>query len=188
MDNDLTGQLTDAMDGAPVPFFVDGEAFTIRQPSPEEYDDAMAIQSITRKRALALPEIAELQSVPCSDRERAIFEGMIEAAERLYEETEDDAAGTAIAERINRLREQMEKRTLAEEVASERAILARDRYLCQRLLADKNGKALLDPKSPTFAKKWAKLSLSVKDAARPAIWTALALVQNVPFSWDQLRD
>lgn len=184
---ETTGQLTAVVNADLVPFFVDGEILTIRQPTTEEYDDAMAVQSIVRKRALALPEIAELKAVPCSDRERATFEGMIAAAETLYDETEDGQAQAAIAERINSLREQLERRTLAEELAAERAILARDRYLTQRLLCDKDGKQVLDPRSKSFVEQWERLPLSVKNEARTAVWTALAMVQNVPFSWDRLR-
>jgi hypothetical protein len=181
-------QNTALIDADLIPFVVDGEIFTIRQPSPEEYDDAMAIESITRKRVMALPEIAELKSLPCSDGELATWEAMIASAQALRDQTEDETAQAAIAERITRLQERMLNRTLADEVAFERASLARDRYLTQRLLCDKNGKQLLDPKAKNFPEKWTRLPLSVKNAARQPIWTALAMVQNVPFSWDLLRD
>ena len=184
-DNELT--LADVMDGGPIPFWVDSQQFFIRQPTTEEYDDALTVQTITRKRLLALPEFAEMKDTPCSDAERAVFLSMIEAAETAFETTEDEAARDAMAERIASLQRQLENRTLADEMATDRAMLARDRFLCQRLLCGADGKPLLNPKARNFSEKWELVPLSVKDAARPAIWTAVAMVQQAPFSLDRLR-
>lgn len=184
-DNELT--LADVMDGEPIPFWVDGKQFFIRQPTTEEYDDALTVQTITRKRLLALPEFAEMKGLPCSDTERAVYQAMIEASEAAFEATEDEAARDAMAERIAGLQQQLENRTLADEMATDRAMLARDRFLCQRLLCGADGKQLLNPKAKNFAERWERVPLTVKDAARPAIWTAVAMVQQAPFSLDRLR-
>lgn len=184
---DLTGQLTAAINADLVPFAVDGAVLCIRQPTTEEYDDALALQSIVYKRALATPEIADLKELPCSDTEQATLQAMLDAARQMYDETDDEAAQSALVERIDRLQNQIATRTLAEEVAANRAILARDRYLTQRLLCDADGKPVFNLKAASFKADWERLPRSVKDEARPAIWQVLAMVQNVPFSWELLR-
>lgn len=179
--------LSDVIDGEPLPFWVDGQQFFIRQPSTEEYDDALTIQTITRKRLLALPEFAEMKDIPCSDAERQTYEDMISASESALETVEDETVREAMVERITGLQRMLDKRSLADEIATDRAMLARDRYLCQRLLLGPDGKPLLHPKDKNFAEKWERVPLTVKDAARVHIWTAVAMVQNAPFSLDRLR-
>jgi hypothetical protein len=175
------------MNGQPVPFEVDGQAFQVRQPTSEEYDDALNLQRLVYRTALAQPHIKALKQYQCTEAERANYERLIEriAADREASENEDKRAELA-AERAN-LIEDLATRTLAEETASEQAILKRDRYLVGLLLCDADGEPVFDTSAKNFAAQWERLALRVKDAARPAIWIALGMVREAPFSWDLLR-
>jgi len=182
MDNKVT--LTDAVGNEMLSFEVDGKQFYVRQPTPEEYDDAMALQSLVYRKTLAAPHIKDVADVPCSDGERAIFQAMIDDAQRRFDESEDEVAKQSLAQELARLQTELEGRTLAEETASDTAALKRDRWLCARLLCDANGKSLFDTASKDFEKRWNKLPVRIKNEVRPLIWRALALVREAPFSLD----
>jgi hypothetical protein len=180
--------LTDVLDGGGTPFEVSGVSFSIRPPAPEEYDDAMNLQTLVYRRSMAAPEIKELADVPCSDEEQLSYAMMIANAEARFKEAEEgseikrDAANT-----ISFLKRQIASRTLAEELSQDRATLARDRWLCMRLLCDGKGEQLLDPKDPELATKWATISPVIRDAARQSIWAELGKARNAPFSLETLR-
>lgn len=188
MDDPQATNLADVLDGKGTPFTVDGATFLIRPPTTEEYDDAMAMERLVQKRWLADPALAPMKAEPCSDEERRVYQRMIDATERQFYEAED---GTALkdnlADRLASLQSALEGRTLAEELAGERSLLARDRYLTQRLLCDEKGKPVFDLRAPDFPERWEALPLRVKNAARPAIWVALGQVRQAPFSWETLR-
>jgi hypothetical protein len=113
---------------------------------------------------------------------------MIDAAERQFNEAGDGSPEKeGLADRLAALQRAIEKRSLADEMAGDRALLARDRYLTQRLLCDEHGKQALNPRAVDFPEQWERLPLKVKNAARPAIWTALGQVRQAPFSWEKLR-
>lgn len=188
MDDPQATTLADVLEGKGVPFVLDGATFLIRPPTTDEYDDAMAMERLVQRRWLNDPVIAAMKSEPCSDAERALYERMIESANRQFEEAADGSAEKdALADRVISLQRTLETRTLADELAGERALLARDRYLCQRLLCDEHGRQLLDPTSKDFPAQWEELALRVKNAARPAIWVALGQVRQAPFSLEKLR-
>ena len=180
--------LADIMDGKGAPFAVDGVSLCIRPPTTEEYDDALAIERMVVKRWLNDPALQALKAEPCSAGERAMYEAMIAGTDVRFQEAEDGTPEKdALLGQIAALQRTLDKRTLADEVASERAVLARDRYLTQRLLTDEAGKALFDTRLASFAEAWEKLPLSVKNAARPAVWLVLGQVRQAPFSSDRLR-
>lgn len=188
MDDPQDTSLADILDGKGAPFTVDGASFLIRPPTTEEYDDAMAIERMVKKRWLGDPALARLKDEPCSEEERASYLGMIAATDKEFQEAEDGSATkNALLDRIASLQRALEKRTMLDEVATERAILARDRYLVQRLLVDGAGKPVLDPRSPDFPEQWERLPLKVKNGARPAVWRVLGQVRQAPFSWELLR-
>jgi hypothetical protein len=187
-DDPQANSLADILDGKGVPFVVDGATFLIRPPTTEEYDDAIAMERLMQKRWLSDPALASLKDEPCSDEERRTYQVMIDAAERQFTEAADGSQEKQnLAERLASLQRTIEKRTLAEELAGDRALLARDRYLTQRLLCDEHGKQILNPRAADFPEQWEGLPLKVKNAARPAIWTALGQVRQAPFSWEKLR-
>ncbi len=174
--------LSDVIEGRGVPFVVDGRVFLIRQPTTEEYDDATWVQNITRRRALTMPEVAALKDQPISDAERELFERMIASAEEAFAVAEEGSPQKrALAERVAALRRVLETRTLADEVAEERAILARDRYLALRLICDETGKQLFDPNDPQSRARWERAPTRLKDAARRAIWEMLQAIEALPF-------
>ena len=70
----------------------------------------------------------------------------------------------------------------ADELASRRAAMIRDRWLVARLLRDADGEPLFDPNDEVSARefqsaKWQR----VKDAARPVVWRVLGIIRTVPF-------
>ncbi|HNU04161.1 MAG TPA: hypothetical protein PKL67_08400 [Anaerolineae bacterium] len=190
MSDEQRGQVSDALAGKGTPFEVDGVSFLIRPPTTEEYDDAEALGKLVRLRTLRLPFIAEVASEPCTDQERAIYESMIAAAEERFQQAEDGSAvKDALARRIADLQRQIDRRTLADEMADERATLARDRWLCMRLLCDDQGRQAvpLDSKPAVAEALWEAIPIAVKNQARPAIWNEVRKVREAPFSWEQLR-
>ena len=183
-----TGDLTAIAAAQLQHFEIDGEKFQIRQPTTEEYDEALSLQRVVYRRTLAQPHIKALADIPCTDDERSIYQGMLNNLEAEFAGLEESAKKRDLAREIARLQEELDDRTLAEETASERAVLARDRWLCARLLCGADGAAVLPPTTtPDAAPAWERLPLAVKDAARPAIWYVLTLVREAPFSWATLR-
>jgi hypothetical protein len=180
--------LSAVMQGDLFPFEVEGETFQMRQPTTEEYDDALNLQRLVYRQALAQPHIAALKEYPCTDAERANYERLLERIEADQEAAADDQAkrDELEAEKLGLLAD-LETRTLAEETASEQAILKRDRWLTARLLCDAEGNPVFQPNSKDFATQWERLSLKVKDTARPAVWIVLGMVREAPFSWATLR-
>src|SRR5512136_655492 len=79
------------MQGDMFPFEVDGVTFQIRQPTTEEYDDALNLQRLVYRSALAQPHIAALKEYPCTEAERANYERLLEriAADQEEAETEE---------------------------------------------------------------------------------------------------
>lgn len=176
--------LSDVLLGLGLPFDVDGKTFYLRAPSPEEYDDAMSLQAAVRKRALATPEIAEMRELPASDSAALLVDGAIAQAETELAELadEDDAKRDVLTRRLDGLKQMREGRTLADEIAEERGILARDRWLALRLLSDETGKPLV-PLSMVRRDSWAQIPLRVRDAARPVLWELLGTINDLPFGW-----
>jgi hypothetical protein len=179
--------LSAVMQGDTFPFEVDGVQFQVRQPTTEEYDDALNLQRLVYRTALAQPHIAALKEYPCTDAERANYERLLERIEADQEAAESPEKKDELeAEKVGLLAD-LESRTLAEETASEQAILKRDRWLTARLLCDAEGEPVFKPNSRDFATQWERLSLKIKDTARPAIWIVLGMVREAPFSWATLR-
>jgi hypothetical protein len=189
MADDVPEQrLTDIIEAVGMHFEVDGIGFSIRQPTTEEYDDAIALQRLVYRRTLALPAVKALEDEPCSDGEVERYKAMIATTQRSFEEAEPGSAyKDSLAEDVARLMRDLDGRTLAQEIASERAVIARDRWLCARLLCNGDGKPVFKTNDKGFPEEWERLPLRVKDASRPAIWTALGLVSTAPFSWAALR-
>lgn len=167
-------------------FEADGALYWIDQPTTEEYDDAMAIEQMVMAHWRGQPEMAALAEQPVSDGERSLYRSLIEDANRRASEARPGSATQQAAqEEAGRLQRTLAERSLADEVAGRRALLARDRYLCQRLLCDADGQRLLDWRTPGGARQsaaaWERISLRVKNAARPAIWRVIAGVRAAPF-------
>lgn len=177
--------LTDAVGNPLLPLDVEDKHYFIRQPAPEEYDDASNLQTFTYRKTLTLPHIQDVADTPCSAGERALFERIIADTQARFDALDPETQGAqkqALAEELARLQMTLDGRTLAQETAWDQAILARDRWLTMRLLCDEHGKPYFDTRAKDFPAKWAKLPLKVKDAARPVIWHAWALVSEAPFS------
>lgn len=182
---DTEHKLTDAIGRPLLPFDVDGQLFHVRQPMPEEYDDGEMLKTLAYQKTLKQDYVQDVAAVPCSDGEKALFERVISDTQARFDalgDVENAALKDQLAAEIARLRNDITDRTLAEEFASDKATLARDRWLTMRLLLDENGKAIFDLAAKDFPEKWAKFPIKVKDAARVFIWHALSLVREAPFS------
>lgn len=183
----MSMDVSDLLSGRGLSVEVGGRTFWVRPPTPEEYDDALHLQNVVRKRLLQTPEIAELRSLPPSDEARATLLQAIADAEREYEALEaTDPERELLARRLAALRTLQEKRTLADEVAEERAILARDRWLTLRLLTDEQGQPIVPPEQ-IARDSWHRLPLAVREAARPLIWIMLRMIEELPFGSAQPR-
>jgi hypothetical protein len=180
---DAPATLTEIVNGAPVPFVVDGVSFAIRQPEPEEYDDAQSLYDLWYAKAMSDPRMAELKNQPCSDGERESLESLANLAEEAAKQpgVKPEKAKELLGQ-AQRLHKSAATRTYAEELAHDKALRSRDRWLTIRLLLDGQGNQVFDEAAPDFKAKWAAPGmLKVKEAARRAIWRALDLVENAPF-------
>lgn len=182
MPDDLT--LTDLATGAPLPFMAAGQTYQIRQPSPEEYDDARAVQQAYLRLWHARPEVQAIQDLPPSPQEVATYERAAQqAADQAALAEPGSLKQRAMQDRAAFYRATLAHWTAADEVAGDRALLARDRWLTMRLLQTERGQPVLNLRAPAaeVERAWAALPLEVKDAARPVIWRALAGVEAAPF-------
>lgn len=185
MDNPLAT----IANGTPLQFEADGKVFQFRQPRTEEYDDALALEGLVRRRVMAMPELQSLKEKPCSDMERMTIERLIEMATAELDEAEPGSLhATTLGERLGLYRRLLDNRTLADEIANERAILARDRWLTIHLLCDEHGRQLFDPDDVQSMAAWEKVPIRIKDAARPLVWEVLRLVVDAPFDWAMLPE
>lgn len=66
------------------------------------------------------------------------------------------------------------------EVSSVRAILARDRYLAFTLFCDKEGNRVFNPSLPEDVQRWDQVPVSLKDAARLAVWDMVRDINDIP--------
>jgi len=169
------------LSGAPLPFAVGGQRFYIRQPYDHEIDDARAVQKAYELLWRSRPEVRALEDVPADAAELAGFDRAIAAAKDLLKAAEGPAA-EALKRRISALKRRREAWSAADQVATDRGLLARDRWLLPRLLLNQDGDPVADPQAPEFADVWQRVPLAVKDGARPGIWQALRLVEDVRFT------
>lgn len=171
--------LADLLLGKGLPFEVDGVQFYLRQPTTEEYDDAMMLADLVRTSFLASPEMVELRRQPASDELLALVGELREKAKKAATQEEKI--------QLIRQAEELGKRTLADELAGRQASLKRDRYLTARLLCDADGKALCDTTTPEGVEAWERVPLRVKEAARPVIWKMITVMESLPFGWERQR-
>lgn len=175
--------ITRALQGEPIWFDVDGTRWGIRHPSTEEYDDAVNIQNIVRRRTLLAYEVQELHGQPCSDDERATFEALIRATQdRIKSSAHGSLEQRNLLARLARLQKMLAERTLADEIADERALVARDRYLTMRLLVDEHGQQVFNIYDPSVKVAWDKFPMKVKNAARSAVWLVMQIIENIPLA------
>ena len=128
-----------------------------------------------------------MRELPASDDAATLVGDAITQTEQELAEAEagaDDERAEVLTRRLEGLRGMNDNRSLADEIAEERAILACDRWLTLRLLCDENGKPVVPPNKIT-KDSWALLPLRVRNEARPLIWTILSIVNDLPFGWAQ---
>lgn len=169
----------------PIRFSAGGQAWAVRQPTCEERDDARSIYRLYEALWAARPEVQALIAVKPSAEELTVFDNTITAAQELLAQAEHPAAQAALQRRIVALQRQKQTWTRAQELTAERAALARDRWLTIRLLLEPTAaggwRPVFDPQDPADAEKWEAFDETVRDAARPALWAALRLVEDGRF-------
>lgn len=166
----MTMTVEEIVAGTPVWFEYGGKRYQIVQPTVEQYDDAQIVQSASESLWRKRPEIVEVAEAPCSDEERAIFSLSIKRIEDQIANLPDDRQDEIITLRNRKaamLRE-IEERTLADELVSDRALLARDRYLTKVLLRDEHGNR-------------PEITLGLANAARQHVWKVIAAIDSIPF-------
>lgn len=173
--------LSDVVMGQPLP--VPGTDLLLRWPTPEEYDDAAFMETMHRKKLLADPLLEDLKQQPCSENERVLYEGLIRAMEEGVKQSDDPEQRQLFIDRLAGLRRILENRTLADELASDRAILVRDRWLTQKLLCNADGSPYFSPSLAEAERleRWRVLAQKVKDSARPVLWRMIMAIENAPF-------
>lgn len=179
--------LADTLSPGPVSFEVGGRTYYVRPPTPEEYDEAITIFEIAKKRALASTELADLKDAPMSDEEKETYKMAVEMTTERLKEVE---AGTPEEERLlttrARLMEIIETTSLAEELAAKRAVIKRDRWLTMRLLCRRNGSSIFDTNDPKSVEKFqTQVSPAIRQAAREHVVALLQGITDLPFDWDQ---
>lgn len=161
-----------------IEFEYDGQLFSIRQPTTEEYDDALMIEETVRQDVLTSGLLADLKDKPGA--QSSALADMLEA------EAEAETSPPKKRQLLDRA-ERLRRNDSAQEIANLRAHLARDRWLVARLLCDADGNQLIDPETTAGAAAWERLPMGLKDAARPAVWEVLEAVHTLPFDWALLR-
>jgi len=172
------------LSGEMIPFEANGTKYWIRQPLTEDLDEAEFIQRLIEKRTLLRPEVAELCAYPCTPEARTGFEFEIQKLETLYRDLDPKEVQrlSNLARRIADFRRRVESYNLGQELADERSILARDRFLCIILLCNEAGSQVIgDTSTKEGLQQWEDLDRSVKERARPAIWKVMRLVDELPF-------
>lgn len=185
MAEDTTGMLSDIYGRNLIPFEVEGQKFFVRQPTPDEYDDGEALKTLTYNKVIQQDYVQEVANLPCSQGEKALFQLVLKDTKERFDrlgDAENAFLKEQLAREMARLESDIASRTLAEEYASDKATLVRDRWLTMRLLCREDGRPVFNLLAKDFATRWALLSVKIKDAARPAIWRALQLVREAPFS------
>lgn len=162
------------LDGGGISFEFSGALFTIRQPTTEEYDDALAVEEIARQSVLNSDAIVDLKGKP------GALSSML--ADDIEAEAESEPSLPQKRKLLDKA-ERLRKNDGAQEIANQRAHLARDRWLAARLLCDSEGVQLVDPDTADGIVAWERLPMGLKNTARPYIWQMLEAINTLPFGW-----
>lgn len=185
LDDLASPDIPQVVSGEPIPFEVGGRTFYIRQPRTDEIDESSFVQDVVRATALQREEVEYFKTFPCSEDCRQSFEEEIKILDLLFRRLDPKSETTrrqAISQRIVALQTRLSKYTRADEFADGYAALCRDRYLAFVLLCDSEGRQMFtDPSNSDQVTVWEMIPLPIKDAARPAIWRALRLIEDLPF-------
>jgi uncharacterized protein (DUF2236 family) len=129
------------------------------------------------------PALAALADQPSSPEDRASFQSYLDELRERLALIEDPAQQAELQREINALEGLLRNRTLAHELADEKAVLARDRWLAGILLEvwDEDSQAFL------ALDLGQSLPIDLLDQARPAIWRVLQQVRLAPFNLARLR-
>lgn len=170
-----------ALAGKGVPFELEGRRFLIRQPAPEEYDDAMWQYRVARRLALAVANATGLASitVPLPD-----VQAVIDVMQAAIDATPSEEERANLRERLALFRRQARSMTMAEASANERANDAQMRRLIALLLCYEDGSQVIeDPDGEDGERQFALLPLPLLRAARTAVQEMLDALERLPFGW-----
>lgn len=176
----LALSLSQALAGRGVAFRVGDHHFVIRQPTPDEYDDAIWTYRVARRLALAQAQQMGLSAldVPPPDLAAAVA-----TLQRERDASPDDEERKALDERLRALRRIAETLTLAEVSANERANDAQMRRLVYLLLCYEDGSQVIDaPDTQAGDQQFGLLPLPVVRAAKAATQEMLDAIERLPFA------
>lgn len=168
----MTDHLSEWLHGKGIPFQVDGVAFSIRQPTTEEYDDAISLAQLTKVAVELSDQMADVRGKPVPDLER-----LADELERMAQDETNLPKQLDYMDRAKRLRAW----TVDQYLAQQRAVLARDRWLTARLLCNAEGEQMFDTTTAAGVAAWERLPLRVKNAAMPHVRTMLGVIEELPF-------
>ena len=170
-----------ALAGKGIPFELDGRRFLIRQPAPEEYDDAIWQYRVVRRLALAAAQgmgLAAL-SVPLPE-----VQTVIDSLQSAIDASPDEDEQKALKDRLAAFRKLARNMTMAEVSANERANDAQMRRLVSLLLCYEDGQPVIpEPDTPDGERAFALLPLPLLRAAKTAVQEMLDAIERLPFEW-----
>lgn len=175
----------------PLPCPLDGmqdRPWFVRQPDDWVYDAAQAVYDAKKALTLALPDVAEVRSLPPSDgwvqrQERARIDaqrrlGELDEQKRVTPLTmEDDLERRNLISYLALLLSPKEF-TRADEIANRVARDQRDWYLMQKLIVDDRDQLLFDLRTEDGRRRWHVLGRSFREQLSPYITTVLSWVQT----------
>lgn len=175
--------LSEVTAGGPLAFPVGSKTYYVAQPTCEEYDDAQYLYERAYAKAMADPDIKALKAEPCSDDERAMYEGLAALKEaqagKLPEGATDERK--ALLDEAERLRAMAATRTAAEELAHDRARRVKDRWLALHLLCDAAGNRTYDPNGAADIARFGRFWMRTAKELEPVVWQVLRIVETAPF-------
>ena len=169
-----------------IKFDISGHKLSVRQPTAVEYD--LALLTEQRKRAeFSLDEnFSKFASAPCSPAEREMLTRLHEMSIEDANNLDDADAKREALERAESYKRAIENRTMADELASDSAVLARDYFLAIRLLCTEDGEQIFDPQDAESVKDFDQIWVLHRESIRPRIWEAIRLIAEAPLDWGRI--
>ena len=160
--------------GEPLPLELFGRAFTLRQPSPNEYDMVRAIEAAAYHSELERLRDAGLDVFAVSD-DMAMFRRLqIEATKAQIEREDDPDELRELEDRLSNI-ERPDTRNRAEELASNHGRRVRDRWIFEHCLLDGDGRPLrLEDRAEIMRYP------AAFEAARQDIWRIVEIMVTAP--------
>jgi len=160
--------------GDPLPFKNGGRSFSLRQPSPAEYDMMRAIEAAAYHTELERLRDMGLDVYAVSDDAAMWRRLQIEALKAQIEREDDPDELRELEERLHNI-EGPDTRNRAEELATNHSRRVRDRWVFSACLMDENGKPL-DINDKAEIMRYPEFF----ETTRPEIWRIIEIMVTPP--------